>query len=357
MTSTHWAALVGLALTTLLIALLIPVANHLHLVDHPDQRKRHVAPTPLVGGVAMYLGTLAGLLLSDIPLQTFGPFAAGATLLMVAGIIDDIRDLDYRIRLAVQCAAAGILIAWGGLSIDSLGNLVGLGPISLGPMTIPFTLFAVVGLINAINMLDGMDGLAGGVVVAILVPVSAYAAVAGLGHLAAATVVVIACVLGFLLFNYRFPWRHKAPAFMGDAGSTFLGFTLAWVMLSLFQHPESHLPPIGILWIVGFPVADTIVTMWRRRRKGLSVFRPDRDHIHYILQRSGFGINATVLIIAGLTALFATGALIASSQGVPQPLMTAAFVLLLYLHYRLISSAMRFTQRFRHLLTTHSTDE
>lgn len=352
-----WAALAGLLLTATCAALLIPCAMRWALVDHPDERKRHTRPTPIIGGVAMYFGTLAGLVLAGLPMQTLGPVAAGSTLLVVVGIIDDIRGLGFRIRFAVQCVAAGCLIFWGGLTIDSLGDLFGLGPISLGPLAAPFAVFAVVGLVNAVNMLDGLDGLAGGVVVAILLPVFAYTSMTGMNTIGAASLVVIACVLGFLLFNYRFPWRRDAHAFMGDAGSTLLGFLLAWVMLSLFQQPEPRLPPIAILWIVAVPVSDTVVAMWRRHRKGHSIFAPDRDHLHHILQRAGFGVNATVLIIAGTAALFATTAIVASLDCYPQPWMAIGFGAFIYLHNRIISSAGRFTRAFRHLLTNPEEDK
>ncbi len=350
LTTTHLAALGGLGLTSVLIALFIPMAERVSLLDHPDERKCHTAPTPIVGGIAIYLGVVASFLLADIPLQTLGPLAAGSTLLVVVGVIDDIKPLGYRVRLAAQCVAAGFLAIWGGLTIDSLGDLVGLGPISLGYLTVPFTLFAVVGLINGVNMLDGLDGLAATVVIAMLVPICAYASHAGLAPVALAGVLVIACICGFLVFNYRFPWRDKAPVFMGDAGSNLLGFVVAWAVLVLFQHPQSELPPIGLLWLVAFPVVDTLVTMWRRHRKGLSMFRPDCDHVHHVLQRAGFGVSGTVLIIAGSAASFGTIAIAASLAGIPEPLMFAGFILFILLHHWFMSSAWRFARTIRRLI-------
>jgi UDP-GlcNAc:undecaprenyl-phosphate/decaprenyl-phosphate GlcNAc-1-phosphate transferase len=351
LTATQWAALCGLGVTSALIALFIPIAERVSLLDHPNERKCHTAPTPIVGGIAIYLGVVASFLLADVPLQTLGPLAAGSTLLVVIGFIDDIKPLGYRVRLAAQCVAAGFLTIWGGLTIDSLGDIMGLGPISLGILATPFTLFAVVGLINGINMLDGLDGLAASVVVAMLLPIGAYASHTGLTSVAVASLLVIACIFGFLLFNYRFPWRDRAPVFMGDAGSNLLGFVVAWAVLSLFQHPQLDLPPIAVLWLVAFPVVDALVTMWRRHRKRLSMFRPDCDHVHHILQRAGFSVNSTVLIVAGSTALFGTIAILASLAGTPEPLMFAGFVLLVSLHNWFISSAWRFARTIRELLS------
>lgn len=350
LTTTHLAAIAGLGLTSGLIALLIPIAERVSLLDHPDGRKCHTAPTPIVGGIAIYLGVVISFLLADVPLATLGPLAAGSTLLVAIGVIDDIRPLGYPVRLAAQCVAAGFLAIWGGLTIDSLGNLLGLGPISLGYLATPFTVFAVVGLINGVNMLDGLDGLAATVVIAMLLPICAYASHAGLDSVALTGVLVIACICGFLVFNYRFPWRDRAPVFMGDAGSNLLGFFVAWTVLELFQHPQSELPPIGILWLVAFPVVDTLVTMWRRHRKGQSMFRPDCDHVHHVLQRAGFGVSGTVLIIAGSTAAFGTIAIAASLAGAPEPLLFAGFLLLTFLHHWFMSSAWRFARTIRRLV-------
>lgn len=340
----YQGALAGFAVTSALIAVLIPVATQWSLLDHPNERKTHLAPTPIVGGIAMYLGVLVSFALAGVPWQELGPLAAGSTVLVLVGVIDDIKPLGYRIRFVAQCVGATILILWGGLTIDNLGDLFGLGPLGLGPLAIPFTLVCVVGLINAVNMLDGLDGLAGGVVIAMLMPVLAYTAFTGLTGLAVPTLLVIASVCGFLLFNYRFPWRDRARTFMGDAGSNFLGLVVAWIVLELYHHPQSELPPIAIAWIVALPVVDTVTTMCRRCQKGLSVCRPDRDHVHHILQRAGLGVNATVLVISGGAAALGAVAVVAAVTGVPEALMTLALVGLIYLHYQLLCAAWRVTR-------------
>lgn len=349
---THWAALLSFGLTSMLILLLIPLARRVGLIDKPDERKRHTAPTPLVGGIAMFLGTAASLWFVAPQPDTFAPFLAGSALLVAFGLIDDARNLDYRIRFAVQACAAAILVFWGDLTIDTLGNLVGLGPVDLGPFSIPFTIFAVVGMINAINMLDGLDGLAGSVTLAILLPVLAFGRSEGVHEIVVPCLLLASSVFAFLLFNYRFRGREKAPVFMGDAGSNFLGFALAWIVVSLEGDGGSGLSPIAILWIVGFPVADTLTTMWRRRRKGLSAFTPDHDHVHYVLRRAKFSVNTTVLIVSGLTALCAIVGILASLDGFPEPMLTLGLLALFAVHNLTLTRAWRFTKRFRRLLAT-----
>lgn len=345
-------------LTIVSILLLIRSAPRLGLVDHPDERKRHTAPTPMVGGIAMFIGICA-------PLALIGPWPpeiqallAGSALLVAVGAADDAWSLSWSARFIAQGLAAAILVAWGGMRIDSLGNLFGLGPIDLGVMAVPFTIFAVVGLVNAINMLDGLDGLAGGVTLAILAPMLIYAYAIGLELVLVPGLLVAAGIIAFLLFNYRFPWRHKAHTFMGDAGSNLLGFVLAWMAIALFQSEASSLSPIAILWIVGLPVADTVLTMWRRRRGGRSPFEADHDHVHYVLQQAGFGVNATVHIVSGVALLYASIGIVASLDQVREPLLTLGLVVLLVVHNLTLTNARRVTRTFRHRLTAaESTEE
>lgn len=334
-------------LTCTLTLGLIPLAGRLGLVDRPCNRKRHQLPTPVIGGIAMFVAVATGLLLANLPLPSTNAFLIGALLLVGVGIRDDIKPIDYRIRFAVQAAAAGILAVWGGIRIDSLGNLFGLGDIVLGPFAVPFTIFAVVGLINAVNMLDGLDGLAATVVAGILLPIAVYGALHGLDGVVQIIVILLAGVLAFLLFNYRFPWRKSAHTFMGDTGSNFLGFTLAWIVILLADQPASGLSPIAILWLIAFPVADTLLTMGRRWHKGQSPFHPGHDHVHYILERAGFSVNATVLIIAGVAALCTLLGLLASLHGWPEPLLTLLLVVYITLHGLTLARATRVSKALR----------
>lgn len=337
------------ALTCALTLFLIPVARRIGLVDDPCHRKRHREPVPVIGGLAMFVAVAVGLPLAGLPLASVHAFLAGSLLLVATGLRDDVKPIDYRVRFVLQALAAGILAVWGGVRIDSLGNLFGLGEVALGPFAIPFTIFAVVGLINAINMLDGLDGLAGSVLVAILGPIGVFAALSGVPGVAQIVVILLAAVLAFLVFNYRFPWRRSAHTFMGDTGSNFLGFALAWIVILLAQQPSAGLAPIAILWLIAFPVSDTLLTIWRRHRKGQSPFHPGHDHVHFILERAGFSINATVLIIAGVSLLCTSFGLIAGSLGWPEPLLTLLLFLFIGIHSLALTRASRLSKVLRHI--------
>ncbi|MGD8275881.1 MAG: MraY family glycosyltransferase [Thiohalocapsa sp.] len=333
-------ALIGLVLalagTTVLALLLRRPARRIGLVDHPTVRKTHCTPTPLTGGIALFLAFTAGLLVAAPETPGLVPILAGGALLVAFGVIDDVREIHFRLRFVVQAAAAGCLVFGADVRVESLGNLLGFGPIELGLLSVPFSIFAVVGLINAINMLDGLDGLAGGVTLVSLAGVLLVAG-AAVPALVMPALILAAGVIGFLLVNYRFPWRRRAPVFMGDGGSTLLGYCLAWFIIALPQQAPESVSPIAALWLVGLPVADTLATIWRRKRQGLSAFHAGHNHIHHLLQRAGFGTNTTVLLILCVAFAFALiGLNQIFSDSLPEPFWSYLFVVTLAGIYKLL---------------------
>jgi UDP-GlcNAc:undecaprenyl-phosphate GlcNAc-1-phosphate transferase len=331
-----FAMMLALAGTPALSLLLRSPARRIDLVDHPSERKTHCTPTPLTGGVALFAAVAAGLLVAAPATPGLAPILAGGAVLVVFGVFDDVREIDFRLRFVVQAAAAACLVLGADVRVETLGNLLGFGPIELGLLSVPFSIFAVVGLINAINMLDGLDGLAGSVTLVSLAAVLLVAASA-VPSLVTPALILIAAVLGFLLVNYRFPGRKRALVFMGDAGSTFLGYCLAWFVIALPQQAPAAVAPIAALWLVALPVADTLATIWRRKRQGLSAFHAGHNHIHHLLRRAGFGINATVLLILCASVVFALiGLDQVFQQFLPEPLLSYLFVATVAAIYKLL---------------------
>ncbi|MDX1513211.1 MAG: MraY family glycosyltransferase, partial [Gammaproteobacteria bacterium] len=155
--------LMGFALTLLLLGFLRPVATRIGLVDRPDSRKQHVGQVPLIGGLAMFCGFTLAALTMDQSLTAYRSFFAAAGILVVVGVLDDLRELTSAARFGAQIVAAGLMAWWGGVALHDLGGLRAQQELfELGRWTIPFTIFATVGVINALNMIDGLDGLAGG---------------------------------------------------------------------------------------------------------------------------------------------------------------------------------------------------
>lgn len=321
--------ILALPVTAGLVVLLRKQAGRLGLVDEPGGRKQHHGLVPLVGGLAMFGGVIVAALVAGL-LPANAALLAALALLVAKGYLDDRYDLRPALRFSVQALAVLIMVFWGDVRLDNLGNLFGFGDVLLGRWSVPMTVFAVLGVINAINMIDGADGLAGGLTLVALVAFSGFAALSGfLG--ATLLLPLLFAVAGFMLFNARSPWRARASVFMGEAGSVLLGFSLAWYAVD-FANARQAFTPITAVWILAVPLMDTIGLMLRRVLKGRSPFAPDNEHLHHILQRAGFSQCQTVMIVWGIAALLAGIGIAGWRLGVPEYVMFYSFAALFALY-------------------------
>jgi UDP-GlcNAc:undecaprenyl-phosphate GlcNAc-1-phosphate transferase len=343
-------AALAFALTTASLLLLQPVAARLKLLDHPnDARKDHVHPTPVTGGVAILVGCLVAFFGIQSSTTTVQAFSAAAVLLVAVGLYDDVRDLRWYWRILAQSLAALIIIYWGGVRVEQLGPLFGLGETSLGALSVPFTVFATVGLINAMNMIDGADGLAGLLGLAALAMLSAAAVYAGNAGLASRLSVLCGALAAFLAWNVRLPWRPRAKVFLGNAGSALLGLVIAWVSFRLTQNPGHPVNPVLALWLLPIPVMDCLVLIVRRLQQGRSPFSAGRDHIHHFMQDAGFGPTRAAVVLAAFSLVCGLLAAMAMRLDVPNPVLLAAFLLLCLGWYLLTSTPGRALAFFRRL--------
>ena len=319
----------AVAITLAVQWLLMPVAYRLNLLDFPAGRKDHARPTPITGGLAMSIGVLVAswFTLEQMNLQ-FLAFCLGAGLLIGVGLLDDRFDLPWQVRICAQVAAATIMATMGEVRVEHLGSVFGLGDISLGPLSAPFTVFATVGLINAINMIDGADGLAGSLVLIALLMLVGVSLSADNTVLAQRMAIMVGAVAAFLWFNLRFPWRPQASVFMGNAGSAFLGFVIAWACFRLTQNPRYPVSPVLALWLIPVPVIDTLALMMRRLRQGRSPFLADHGHIHHLFRQAGLRPMQKVMILCAFSLGCGLAAMLALRLNVPEPLLLAVFVAL-----------------------------
>ena len=295
------ACIVSLGASALGLCVLVPASKPFGLIDYPDARKRHGFATPLVGGLSIFAGMLAGWMWLG-QAQHFDDIVLGtACLLVLLGALDDKYGLRVSVRVIVQVVAILTVIAATGVYVHSLGRLHG-HELTLGWLGIPFTVFAVIGLINAFNLMDGIDGLAGCLAlvstgaIALLVPSSVPAPM---------TVVVFllaAALYPFLLSNLGLLGR-KAKVFLGDAGSVVLGYVIAWTLIALSQDAPRRISPGLVLWCVALPVLDTLAVMYRRLQRGESPFTPDRTHIHHLLLKAGLGPRPTLACLVAFAAV------------------------------------------------------
>lgn len=308
------ACFVSIGVSALGLCVLVPISKPVGLLDHPDARKRHAFATPLVGGLSIFVGMLAGWLWLGQAQRFDDIVLATACVLVALGALDDRYGLRVSVRVVVQIAAILTVISTTGVYVHSLGILHGYD-LRLGWLGIPFTVLAVIGLINAFNLMDGIDGLAGCLA---LVSTGAIALLMAPNMPAPLTVMVLllaAALYPFLVANLGLLGR-KAKVFLGDSGSVVLGYIIAWTLIALSQSTPRNISPGLVLWCVALPVMDTLAVIYRRLKRGVSPFTPDRTHIHHLLMNTGLGPRRTlVYLVAFAMALPFVGVVIHSQFG------------------------------------------
>lgn len=290
-------ALMAMAVSMAIIPLMMRLAPVIGMVDQPDPRKVHAVPVPRVGGVGIVAGALVPLFIW-MPFDNLtSSFLIGSIVLLVFGVWDDAKELGHYVKFAGQFIAAVAVVYYGDLYVSHFPFMgTELLPESIGR---PFTVIAIVGMINAVNHSDGLDGLAGGE------SLLSFVSIAYLAFLYdSALIVIIAAasvggVFGFLRFN-----SHPARVFMGDGGSQFLGFVLAFLAIVLTQQANEVLSPALPLLLLGLPIADIIAVFVLRARGGMNLFKATRNHIHHRLLELGFYHYEAVIIIYSIQILF-----------------------------------------------------
>lgn len=292
----------ALAISMALIPLMARVAPRLGLIDHPSKRKVHALPVSRVGGFGIVLGALGPIAVWVQADPVILSYMFGALVLLGFGAWDDSHELGHYVKFIGQFIAVLAVVLYGGLYVTRI-PFFGAEPLAV-EYAIPFTVFAMVGMINAINHSDGLDGLAGGESLLSLVAI-AFLAFAADGFVAVAiAIAVIGGVLGFLRFN-----THPAKVFMGDSGSQFLGFTLAFLAVLLTQRINPALSPALPLLFLGLPIVDILVVFGLRVYHRMNWFRATRNHIHHRLLDLGFVHAEAVVMIYSVQAFFVVSAI------------------------------------------------
>jgi UDP-GlcNAc:undecaprenyl-phosphate GlcNAc-1-phosphate transferase len=332
------AALIKYALvfagTLVLLRLLSRLAVRVGLVDTPGRRKRHRGAIPLIGGPAIFAGLAFGALFIVDTLYPYRALFAGLAVLLIAGVLDDLKDLTPRQKLAAQLIAAFIMVTWGHTTVINLGDLFGFGPVSLPNWAVPFTVIALLGLINAINMADGADGLASGLALVAFLFLALGALLAGKPVSFQLIATVIAVVAAFWFMNTRLPWQPHAKIFLGDSGSMTLGMLLTWFSIEVARGGRSP-SPITAVWFLAIPLLDMGVVIGRRLARGESPFNAGRDHLHHVLIAAGLPPGTAVLLIHATALALAAVGFLAWRAGVPDFVVFYAFLVLLAASYAL----------------------
>ncbi|WP_373929897.1 UDP-N-acetylglucosamine--undecaprenyl-phosphate N-acetylglucosaminephosphotransferase [Vibrio cyclitrophicus] len=280
------------------------VAKAVGLVDKPNERKLHNGAIPLVGGISISLSISQYLVTHPDVIPHSQVFLASIAALIVIGALDDKFDISFKIRLIVQAILSICMMYFADLRLENIGNLFGFGDLHLGFLSPIITILAVIGAINAFNMVDGIDGLLGGLAIVTLGAIAILLKVDSQHGLAYLCVVFIVAIIPYILMNLGILGRER-KVFMGDAGSMMIGFTVIWLLLGASQDPSGSLMrPITALWLIAVPLMDMAAIMFRRVRRGVSPFKPDREHLHHIFQRLGCTPRQTLAIICAIASCF-----------------------------------------------------
>jgi len=329
----YFELLLILLLTIFLIKVFSYFSYSVNLIDRPCNRKIHDGDVPNIGGVSIFLGLISALMWTSLISDNLALISAMGIIIII-GIADDYRGLSTTIRIFSQIIAV-LIISLDGYLIENLGYILYFFEFKLGLLALFFTIFGVIGIINAVNMSDGIDGLASINSLIILGFISFFALKAGNYNILNFSIIIMVNLVGFLLFNLGF-FGKANKIFLGDAGSTFLGFVISVFLIGLTQSSAEHLPPITALWLVAFPVIETLSIILMRIKKGISPFQAGRDHLHHILLDRNFSKYKTLSIILALSLILNIMGIVLSNLNTPHALMFMLFVLAFTLYHKFI---------------------
>lgn len=332
MSSFLFVAAAAFLLTSLALWCGRKAALHVGFADAPGGRKKHDDLVPPIGGLAILpvflLCSWAAGLSDVVP----WPLAGGLVALLVIGAIDDAFPIKSYIKFAVMLLVASFVVIFGEMQIGNLGNLFGFGDARLEFMSKGFTILSLALLMNSINMMDGVDGLSGGfcalVTFWLMIACAGSASWPAFGALA----ILFACLVAFLGFNLRAPWRKKASVFMGDSGALCLGLLLGWFCISLSQDSDISLRPVTVIWIIAIPVMDAFALFLARSLRGLHPFNADRRHLHHRFLDAGISPAVTTTMILSLISVFALIGFAAQAYDIPAYVLFYGWMVIFIVH-------------------------
>ena len=310
------AAIMALMAVRWIYFRILAIAKKKNVVDNPNARKLQKQPVPVMGGIAVFFGVLAGLLVGtsvyalpfllshepvDLPSSSLLSVLAAMGIMLYMGAIDDMIGLSAVKRLLIEMGVVLGLIMSSGGCIDTFRGMWGVGALSWW-IAVPLTVFAGVGIINSINMIDGVNGLSSGICMtcSILFGV-AFIRIMDWGN-AVLAFSMAAALMPFFIHNV---FGSKSRMFIGDAGTMVMGILMTWFTISTLRAPamtEYYTPVVRTnmvamcLAILSVPVFDTLRVMVMRMLKGYSPFKADMTHLHHAFIQIGVSHSITALI-------------------------------------------------------------
>ncbi|MBA7668789.1 putative undecaprenyl-phosphate N-acetylglucosaminyl 1-phosphate transferase [subsurface metagenome] len=348
-----WVRLIVVLLMALVCSLLLTplvrrVALRFRIIERPNPRKIHKRAVTCLGGVAIYTSFVASVLVGFLilfknPHSSFSyklvGLLCGGSMVLVLGLVDDIKGAQAPVKVSWQIAAALVTSAVFGIRMTYV-DVPFFGVIWLGTFSVPLTLLWVVGLTNALNWIDGLDGLAAGISSIACVSLLVVSWRGGDLFSVVVLIALLGATLGFLKYNF-----YPAKVFMGDTGSNFLGFVLANVAIMGGLKSAAALSLMVPILILGIPIFDTLFSVWRRVCLKKSPIRPDTDHFHFRLVKLGLNHRQAVLVIYIISAVLGGCAILLAQNPTLTSLAVVVFIVgllvLAFLRLGLLSVSFR----------------
>ncbi len=294
-----------IAVTFLISVILTPItkkiANHIGAIDYPNSRKIHKTPKPRLGGLAIYISFILGYaLFGEVNTQMISIFIGGFIIILL-GLIDDIKSVPARYKFIVQLIVAIFVVLYGQIYFSEI-TFLGLKIYINKYISYILSSIFIVAITNSINIIDGLDGLAAGISSIYFLTIAIIAfilnRIGGLDIIL--SIIMLGATLGFLPYNFP-----PAKIFMGDTGSLFLGYMISIIALLGFKIATitSLIVPLCIL---GIPIFDTVLAIFRRLLKHKNIGIADKEHFHHQLLKLKYSPIASILIIYFVDILFAS---------------------------------------------------
>lgn len=307
MTNYYLAFFIPLILAYLFTPVAKIIAKKIGAIDVPkDDRRVHKVPIPRLGGLAIYVASMIAMTMFLPFDKTIAAIMIGGTIIVLTGIVDDVKPMPAKLKLVLQILAAFILIM-GDVKIEFITNPFdkGDGLLYLKGFSVPVTIFWVVGITNTLNLIDGLDGLSAGV--AAIAAVSLFFVASGFGYV---QVMIMAAIIagsafGFLPHNF-----NPAKIFMGDTGALFLGFMLSAIAIEGVMKSFATIAIVVPVLVLGLPIFDTTFAICRRLINKRPIMEADKGHVHHRLLAKGLSQKQTVMVLYMVSAALGTTAVL-----------------------------------------------
>lgn len=300
---------VALFVTALIHPRIVRFAKRRNIVDNPNARKLQRTPIPVMGGLAVFFGLVSGLCVSGvfINVNNLLPIIVAMSVMLCVGVVDDVSELSPKLRFLIEIVVVVALIFTTDISLNNLQGLWGYYDLPMW-LSVPLTVFAVVGMINAINLIDGVDGLSSGFCMIASLAFGVFFLQVGNMAMVLLTAITLGALMPFFFHNV---FGAKSKMFIGDGGSLMMGVVMSSYVVSVISMKNEAIAvaPKGLglvaftMAVMAVPVFDTLRVMTMRILRRTSPFHADKTHLHHLFIDLGFSHIGTTLSVLSLNLL------------------------------------------------------